>query len=175
MDLLRVQNATPGVDLMEFDGTAGLDGDAPEDVTLSSRDSLLFEMKALHKQLIEQTCSDHKVVLEMRSLSQADLDAIKIPALIHVIDCYKNGEEAGELTEEEQSLIYKNLRAVGLPAQRIEATVKGAAKGKAGASVINQDFYTRSDGQLTARSGAAPEMLATVQAKPPVAMQQRQS
>ncbi len=63
---MRIQNATPGVDLIEFDRAAGYDvhdPDAPEDITLSSSDSLMNEMKALHKQLIEQTCRDHEVVL----------------------------------------------------------------------------------------------------------------
>ena len=46
---MRLQNATPGVEEMEFDRTAGQDEqDLPGDITLSSSDSLMNEMKALH-------------------------------------------------------------------------------------------------------------------------------
>tara|TARA_B110000285_G_C14901441_1_gene503478 strand:+ start:191 stop:337 length:147 start_codon:yes stop_codon:yes gene_type:complete len=46
--------------------------------------------------------------------------------------------------------------------------LKGAAKKKAGVAVINQDFYTKSDGQRTVRSEAGGETVAHIQEKPTV-------
>lgn len=62
----ETQNANQSLEMMDFEHNADQEENVAVDITLSDRDSLMNEMNALHKQIIEQICNDQKVVLEMR-------------------------------------------------------------------------------------------------------------
>jgi hypothetical protein len=62
-------------------------------------------MSVLHRQLIEQTCKENKVALDLRPLTQEQIQSITIPILLEVIANFKNKDEPSNEVEHEYSYI----------------------------------------------------------------------
>jgi hypothetical protein len=66
-----------------FEGEAT--SEHPEDITLSSSDSVVEEMRSMKKMALLRTCEAYKVQLDLLLMTSEQVDKIEIPLFLQVV------------------------------------------------------------------------------------------
>lgn len=66
-----------------FEGQASLEH--AEDITLSSSDSVVEEMRSMKKMALLRTCEAEKVKLDLQLMTGEEVDKIEIPLFLQVV------------------------------------------------------------------------------------------